>query len=528
MASIISLGGTKNGSISVIRDRSQPIKATNFNFYSDTLSATTLKFYRFWELMDTIERHGYLRAAMSTIGRSAVGAWWNIRQNPDYPNPSDLQRRKLQNFYMMKSRSWDNIKDFHTFAYKLMIGVMYLRWFGHAGYYIVRDSEGRAIGLDFIPGLLIPNVDSAGKFKPNAPAFVQFPTANPSDAIYFNSQRDIVYLINPDWQGSHMGGSDIQALSDLTLPIDLYLQIAAREYLKNRDKPEVVYEVSPDLSAEAFDDFVREMEARRGSTTLGRNPIAVQGDFKVHELRPYPDALPYQQSRKESTQEELAVAGVSGAKLGFPEDSGNLREMRREFHESSMIPIFRLVELSFYEQIHLREFNFPGWEFKFNHPDFLTAVERATVHMRYHDMSVLSPNEIRADIGKTPRKDAGGDSYSERRPSNQQGSPPEGREQEPDAPSQIGEPTLDDQDPPRGDNHDEDRDAREAWLGELRQWKKFALSRLGKTSRKFQPKDLPDDVVSIIDAYLLGADTPEMVASIFNDAMSVIREERDE
>ena len=32
-----------------------------------------------------------------------------------------------------------------------------------------------------------------------------------------------------------------------------------------------------------------------------------------------------------------------------------------------------------------------------------------------------------------------------------QGSPPEGREDRPDKPSDTGEPTLDDQDPPRGD-----------------------------------------------------------------------------
>ena len=60
---------------------------------------------------------------------------------------------------MSQNRQWDNIKDYQSIAYKLMIGAMYLRYFGQSAYYIVRDGSGKATVLDFLPGLVDPNVD---------------------------------------------------------------------------------------------------------------------------------------------------------------------------------------------------------------------------------------------------------------------------------------------------------------------------------------------------------------------------------
>lgn len=505
-------------------------------YTKQTMGTTLQQFMGFWTLMDTIQQHGYLRASLSTIGRSAIGAWWSLQRHEEYGrNAPDLQRRRLLRFYMMDNRDWTNIKDFQSFAYKLKIGLEYFRYFGQAAYHILRDAEGNPLGLDFLPGLVVPNVDKLGNFDRNV-AFIQYLSSNPLDKVEFSDPHDIVYITDPDWRGSPLGGTDFESLSTFTLPIDIYLQTAAREYMRNRDAPEVVYVLSPDTSDESFETFVNWATVKHsGSGNTGKSMVAVQGDFDVKELRPYPSALPYQESRSQSREEELAVAGVNGAKLGLSADlaSANLREMRREFHESSMVPLFKPFELAFYEQIHLREFGIRGWELKFHNPDFLTAVEKATVHMRYRQQGVLNANEIRADLGKEPREDDGGDDYTvpkgtgdsnESDGSNNQGSPPEGNPIEPDSPSQTGEPTLDDQDPPRGDQHDET--PRDSLLKEIRTWKAMVTNRMkrGKSLRKFDSDVIPDDINELVQHELEHAKEIEDVAKIFNDVISVIEE----
>ena len=534
MASILGIQRETGKKIAVVRSLREPtIRIGDTAYPLEDLNPTLKKFNEFWDLMETVKQHGYLRAAMSVVGRSAVGAWWTLRQHPEYKNAPERHRKRLLNFYYQNNRTWDNIKDFYNIAGKLMIGVMYLRYFGQAAYYIIRDESGTPIGLDFLHGLVVPNVDKTGKFK--SPAFAQYPSRDPLEKVEFTSPKDLVYLVNPDWEGSPLGGTDIEALTRFTLPIDLYLQLAAREYLKNRDTPEVVYSLPADISEDAFDSFVKEMEVRRrGPTNVGRNPIAVQGEFEIKELRPLPDALPYQESRKEAREEELAVAGVSGAKLGITDAlaAANIREMRREFHETALVPLFKLIEVGFYEQVHVREFNAPGWQFQFDSPDFLNAVERATVHMRYHDMGVLNPNEIRSDLNLQPRDDEFGDKYvdekeeaEEGQPNGRPGSPPEGREVEPDDPSQTGEPTLDDQDPPRGDQHDEQ--PKENLLAELRQWKKFAVRRMksGKSLREFNTVCIPEGLKDILRTYINQAASVEELAGMFEEAISHIEED---
>jgi len=534
--SIYSVRKKKQNSVAITRSPS-PVMVGGQSFLSRDLNPTILRFVEFWELIDVVEKHGYLRAAMSVVGRSTVGTWWTLRRHAEYGKRApDRHRRRLINFYMPNKKEWNNIKDFQTFAYKLMIGAMYLKLVGQVAYHIIRDANNQAVGLDHLPGLVIPNVDSSGYFK--TPAFVQYPTKNPKDAVFFNNPRDIVFITTPDWRGSPMGGSDIEALTEYILPLDIYLQVAARDYMKNRDKPEVVYELAPDISEEGFNNFVEELNARHsGPANMGRNPIAVQGEFKVHELRPYPNSLPYQDSRKAAREEELAVAGVSGAKMGISDQmaSANIRELRREFHETSMRPLFRLIEIAFYEQIHVREFGFMGWEFTFSNPDFLSAVERATVDMRYHDMGVLTPNEIRHDsLDKEPRKDEQGDMYVDQgsdaedsEPTDYPGSPPEGRPVEPDDPSQTGEPTLDDQDPPRGDGHDET--TRDNVLRELRQWRTFVIRRMryGRKTRDFNTREIRPELRDLIKEYVGRAVSPSEVTQIFNEVIEAVEEAYD-
>jgi hypothetical protein len=52
------------------------------------------RFAQFWELMDAIHIHGYTRAAMSVVGRSTIGAWWDIRKHPDFGKYANNKQRK--------------------------------------------------------------------------------------------------------------------------------------------------------------------------------------------------------------------------------------------------------------------------------------------------------------------------------------------------------------------------------------------------------------------------------------------------
>jgi len=484
--------------------------------------------------MDTIKQHGYIRSAMGVIGRSAVGAWWSLRRHSEYGDVATTrQRTKLLNFYMYKYRTWDNIKDYQNMAYKIMIATQYLRFFGQAAFQVIRSKDGQPLGLDFLHGLVVPNVDGYGKFK--SPAFVQYPERNPSVYTEYADPRDIIFLMLPDWEGSPLGGTDVEALSQYTLPIDLYLMVAAREYMKNRDKPEVVYSLPADISSEAFDSFVTEMETRHsGAANMGRNPIAVQGDLKVTELRPLPDALPYQESRKEARDEELALLGVNGGKLGLSDymTNANLRELRREFHETSLLPLFTFVEMGLYEQAHVREFNIPGWVMKFNNPDFLNAVEKATVHMRYWQIGAVTPNEIRYDLGKVARADELGDEFRDQHTDpddmsvdNPQGSPPEGREPSPDDPGQVGGPAGTDADPVRGDQHDES--SQDRFMQEVRGWRNFAVKRAkaGKFPiRQYHSELIPSDIQDSVQGMLTTAKSVADVQAVFDQFFGLIAE----
>lgn len=491
------------------------------------------RFIEFWALMDAVQRHGYIRAAIGVIGRSSVGSWWSLRRHAEYGEiGTEWERRLLYDFYTHRHRSWTSVMDYQNIATKLMMGVMYLRYFGQAAYHILRDVTGRPVGMDFLHGLVLPNFDETGTFK--VPAFIQYPSRNPQKVVEFPNQRDIIYMVNPDWEGDPSGGTDMESLSTFTLPLDIYLMTGAREYMRNRDKPEVVYELSPDLADESFDEFVAEMSGRHaGPNNLGRNPIAVQGDFKVHELKPLPKELPYQQSRRDSRDEELAVLGVNGAKLGIVEEQTGtaFRELRKEFHETGLHPLQVIFELFLYEQVHVREFKAPGWEFRFNAPDFLTAVERATVHMRYRQMGVLNANEIRHELGRQPREDDGGDLYAiplgqeleGEDTGGQPGSPPEGRPVEPDSPAQVGEPSDSSGDPVRGDNHDEED--RTSLISELRTWRRFAVKRIlaGKpTLRRFHTNFIPEYLANAIHLAISAETTVEGVCIVFDEVINIL------
>lgn len=540
LASTIVSYAKRAPQVAVVREMGDPLFPGGLRQEATALNPSIIKFAEFWVMMDTIERHGYLRAAMSVFGRSAVGAGWSLQRHTEYGKSAPQRhRRVLYDFYIFRNRTWTNIQDFRSLSYKIAISISYLKYFGQAAFRVVRDANQNPLGLDFLHGLVVPNVDKDGNFK--SPAFVHYPTKNPRDRVEFANPRDVVFIANPDWRGSVMGGSDIEALTEFALPLDIYLQTAARDYMKNRDKPEVIYELAADMSEEAIENFTNWIaQSHRGAASLGKSAVVVQGEVKMHETRPYPSALPYQQSRADTRDETLAVSGVSGAKLGLASEANALRELRREFHESSLLPLLTLFEQALYEQVNVREFGYEGWQLKFNAPDFLNAVERATVHMRYKGIGVYNANEIRTKIGEQPRTDPNGDLYDDQLKQqaeeaqddvqNPQGSPPEGREDRPDAPSETGEPTLDGEDPPRGDQHDDSSADRQRMIQEVRLWRTVAINRVrqGKRLRAFRSTAIPADVLSMIEDYVYagGTDVAELDTR-FHFVLDLLRDEGD-
>ena len=497
------------------------------------LSNTKTRLLAMQDLYSLIDKHGYLRAAISVIGRSAVGAWWRLVEDDEASRPTELHRKKLYRFFAEPSGQWNNINDFYSMAYKVMIGAMYLKLFGQTAFHIVRDNEGTAISMDHIPAFMVPQVDSFGNFK--SPAFKAYRVDGSGDEIIYPDQNDIVYIINPDFGGSPMGASDLVALADFTFPIDIYLQTLARSYLQNNTRPELIYQLATDISEENFQDFVEEVTARwRGPSNAGRTPIVVQGDFQVHKLGDLPSSLPYNESRSTARDEEFAVTGVSGPKVGLLDNisASGMKEARREFHETVMEPLFRVLEEGFYWQICVRTFGFRDWRFSFNSPDFLTELEKATVDMRRYQTNTVTPNELRDGIGLRSRTDENGDlfldqlneknkgSSEDATPPEPQGSPPEGRDDEPD---DEAPPEDDfDSDPERGDDHDTRvRDM----VDEVRVWSRFAKNRVGSpNARKFNPEVLDAYSAQIIQTQLDNAETREDIDNVFRQVLEVIGE----
>lgn len=411
---------------------------------------------------------------------------------------------------------------------------MYFRYFGQTAYHKIRKN-GQVVGWDHLPGLIVPNTDSSGSFK--TPGFYQFPTSDPSYKVEYKAE-DIIYIVNPDLRGSMLGGTDVRALAEFTLPLDIYLQTAAREYLKNSSNPELIWMLPADISDEGFDAFVTLLEHKySGAANMGRNPIAVQGDLKVERLDRLAQDLPYEGARNNTRDETLSVTGTGKAMLGVSDDDGNsIGQYRRNFFEQTVLPIAKFYEQAFWAQVHIRDFNARGWAMVFNNPDFLTAVEKSTVHMRRIQTGVYSPNDARRDLGEEPRE--GGDEYVDQNkktsPQNPQGSPPEGREDRPDRPANTGEPTLDDQDPARGDQHDElprmiSRDTSELIQG-VKAWRKFAVGRFKKgwPLRPFEHSAIPEKVGNIIQRYLERAETIEEIRDIFDSIIEELENDNGE
>jgi len=463
------------------------------------------RFILFNDIMDTLKVDGFFKASIDRLANSGVGAGWSIDKRDDFfTNAKEDNKKKLDNFYNYSSSAWDNIKDFYGTPSKISAALIYLRFFGQAAFHVLKDESGKPLGFEFIYGFVYPNVDNEGKFK--NPAFVQI-SLETKDVIAEYASDEVVFIVNPDISGRPYGDMLVESLSQYALPLDIYLQSAALSYMQKSRMPPAIWEVPEGIGDDEFDELADYIEDQyEGPDNIGKVPLVVSGEIQVKRLESFPEDIPYLEARKQTREEIFTVIGTSARKLGLTEE-GLEKEDRREFFETTMIPLFKYVEDGFTKQVHNRLFNIKDWVFKFGRLDFLDSVERATVHMRYRQNGIFNANEIRLELGHGPRLDGDGDVYTDP-PENQkeeQGSPPEGREDRPDKPSDTGEPTIDDQDPPRGDR-------RSLVIDELSAFQRFMINRWDSKREEYVDffwNTGDPDIIKIVQTIVSNSETKE-------------------
>ena len=487
---------------------------------------TPKRFDELRALANAARMHSWTGASVDVVARSVVGPGWKLVRVDGFDG-TEQERDALLRFFRGDHKTWDNIKDYTSFASKIYHTVSSFRLFGQAAWEL-RYTDGVVTGFDVLSGYTEPNVDERGNFK--SPAFTFYPWSG-GDPVSFEAS-EIVYFYHPGVTGDIRGETVYESLSYMTIPADIYAATVYRELFQNVNSPyNGVWEVDESVSDEDFELFVSLLEERySGVENFGRNPLVVRGkvDFKEIRSRSREDA-PYLEGRRFNQEEISAATGVHGLKLGVTREynKANMREARRDFFETVLLPLYKHLEDQIYNQVIVRLFGAPGWRFKFNPPDFTTALEDATIRMRYMQYGVYSPNDIREQMGEEPRP--GGDIYY--RPANTivdgEGDP--GANDDGNGPDDTGTgpSSSDPERVPTDETHPEhavlkNRDI----VRELKAWRKHVLRAMdGKIRpRPFVRKNIPEHLYDVISEQLekLPEDDFEGVKALFSAAEEAV------
>ena len=478
------------------------------------------------DLMDAVAVVPFLMGSGSVVSRGVTGPGFDIVESEIDANGSQAKRKEIVNFFNYVSPSQKNIKDIFGPLAKVYTTAFAFRVFGHSAWEIIWDKEGgRPLGFDFIPGVIRPNVEADGKFK--RPAYVQrLRVGGTETKSEFNNPDDIIFFGVPDFSGN-IYMAELLSLAEYTLPSEIYAAVAYRSLHENRDAPYSGFWYTPqDIDDDTFDRFLAMVQSRyTGSANYGRNPIVMKGEGGFKSLSIQRDDAPYIEGRALNRDEISAASGVPSAKYGVGDSGVDLRELRREFYESTLRPVMSLMEETIYRQVCIKLFGAPEWKFKFHRPDFTTAVEDASIELRRIQWGQWSPNEARASRGEAPRD--GGDYYlvpknmdvvgpdgKPGRPENQPVDDNEGdmlpSEEDPVPPTQPPEPVGTDE---------------SSMLDPLRKWRRFELRvATGKRfKREFAAPLVPGDLRNFINDSLLDIeDDPDAVAQLFDDVIDIV------
>jgi len=472
------------------------------------------------DLMDAVAVVPFLSASGAVVGRGVVGPGFDIVEAELNSGGSERKRKRILDFFNYVSPTQKNVKDIFSPLAKMYTTAFAFRIFGHAAWQLVREKRtGAVLGFDLIPGVIKPNVESDGTFK--SPAYIQYLRVGGVETTSeFNNPDDVVFFAVPDYSGG-VYMAELLSLAEYTLPSEIYAAMAYRSLHENRDAPYSGFWYTPnDIDDDTFARFVAMVNAKyTGSQNYGRNPIIMKGEGGFKSISSTRDDAPYVEGRELNRNEISASTGVPGAKYGI-DTSADMKELRREFYESTLRPVMSLLEESIYTNICIRLFDAPEWKLRFRRPDFTTAVEDASIELRRIQWGQWSPNEARASRGELPRD--GGDYYlvpknmdmvgadgKPGRPENQPVNDDEGNME----PSE--EDPVPGTEPPIQPQVDES-----AVIAEIRKWRKFALRVAGgkRFRRDFVPSEsIPIEVCNFISASLseIGNDK-DLVADFFD------------
>lgn len=516
---------------------------TAASFVMDDINIGKVSGIKMTEKAEVLRRvakvHPWTRSGVNAIARAAIAGGFEIVPHPIYGrNLSSTQleagppKRVANFFFSNATRKYRNIKDFQGFTHKMGYSIAAYVLYGSIGWEYIRNENGKIIGFDVLSGVLTPNVDPGGSFLIPAFYFAPWDAKNEKDVIEFGP-NDVFYLFNAGIDNIVSGTSDIEAALVTSVPADIYASTVYRELFANNNSPRYGYwELDPAVSNADMDEFVATLEENlTGVSNFGSSPIVIRGraEYKQITNRSNDDA-PYLEGRKFSTDELLTLIGVSQAKLGVSDatsSKSNLREVRRDFQESTVRATLSPFENALYEQVFCRILDAQQWMLRVKDPSFTTALEDATIRMRDYQNGFLSANEVRVNrLGLPPRKDENGDKYvdqikmelAEDSVSASDGDIPDGRSDEvPAGDSRDDDPTR----PPTDEEYPDSNQNRsinlDLVLDELRKWSKFETNRMrdGSNGRQFVCKYIPQEYENVIRNELKSRADTESIHELF-------------
>ena len=509
--------------VKAIGDTGAPGAAKNHaSLVSGMLSQQTTHF----DLSDTNKIHSWLRAATSSFGRTIIGPGMAISKDPHYGDKATEEEHDfLHNFYYgATGRDFKNISDWYTFSDKLYRTAGMFRLFGHAAWELRRNGFDEVVTYDVVPGFVWPNCNEDGSFKD--PPFLQYLSPDKPQPVELDPDN-IVLFMSPDL-GSRLFSTDFEALTEYVLPTDIYLMLAMRSLLENIRTPFGVFSLDEHSTADEVENFSRTLNALyRGAHNFGKSAVVVRGEAELKTFAPPLKDLPFGDGHSSMKDEVEGVSGVHGGKLGRTEElsRSNLREIRRDYWETTHQPVVQMLSEKLYMLVHQRAFGINTWRPVVESPDFLTQVEKATVGMRGRQWGALNTNEFREYVfNMLPiEEEWASDDYLW--PTNMMiaGSERLGGEPPIDE-DPVEEPSTDSDEPIRGDTNNTE-EARGRAVAEMRAYARFCLNRINKpNSRQFKWSSVPREIVGMVDDALAEAKSRDDVKSIFDAVISGMTE----
>lgn len=449
----------------------------------------------YFTLKDASRKHAYLRAAVSSIGRSIIGPGYSFVKHPRFgEEATDKQLETLWNFYHNIGLIESGVQELELkqpLIARLYKTVGAFRLFGGAFWEIRRNRRGVVLGSVTIDGYLHPHVGRDGSFL--SPAWYQY--ANEVGKPVPLEYDDVVPFMWPDYSASGYT-SDIEALVEYTLSSDIYMLLSIRELFKNMRAPFGFWSIDPNVSDDVYEEFKQMVDnLYTGAKNFGRSALTTRGMVDYKPVAQNISDVPWQAGHHMARDESFSVIGTNAQKMGLEEaGSGVLEELRREHWETTTLPLTRMLEDMMWQEVNVRLFGIRGWMLKFNKPDFTTALQDASIEMRRIQWGQWSPNDARLARGEPPRE--GGDYYLI--PLNMAIQGEQGGAEDPvDAAS--AEPKPEDEEPvPDSEPPERVEDA----ISTFRRYLMTDVERQRRRNRKFQSDVLPQDVIDAADVWL--------------------------